>query len=205
MASGSRLVGSLLLGLYDDDGLLNHVGFTSTSQPRPPALTKRLEKLVSRPASPARRRAGRAAGPPSDRRNGSRCGRSSSSRCATITSPATASATARSFCAGGRTRRRINAPSIRSSRRRSRAACSAFPRPSSRNCAKLASRLHGRLARAARRRNSRPGARQQARRRRPPQSPSSVQFSARMWLRADLEPPLRPPPLPKGWARCASD
>src|SRR6266481_7289907 len=28
-ASGTRLVGSLLLGLYDDDGLLHHVGFTS--------------------------------------------------------------------------------------------------------------------------------------------------------------------------------
>ena len=29
-ASKSRLVGSLLLGLYDDDGLLHHVGFTSS-------------------------------------------------------------------------------------------------------------------------------------------------------------------------------
>jgi ATP-dependent DNA ligase len=28
-ASDSRLLGSLLLGLYDDDGLLHHVGFTS--------------------------------------------------------------------------------------------------------------------------------------------------------------------------------
>ena len=28
--ANSPLVGSLLLGLYDDDGLLNHVGFTST-------------------------------------------------------------------------------------------------------------------------------------------------------------------------------
>ena len=27
---GSPLVGSLLLGLYDEDGLLHHVGFTST-------------------------------------------------------------------------------------------------------------------------------------------------------------------------------
>ena len=27
---GKPVVGSLLLGLYDDDGLLHHVGFTST-------------------------------------------------------------------------------------------------------------------------------------------------------------------------------
>ena len=30
----SRVVGSLLLGLYDDKGLLHHVGFTSTIKPR---------------------------------------------------------------------------------------------------------------------------------------------------------------------------
>ncbi len=28
-ASASRVIGSLLLGLYGDDGLLHHVGFTS--------------------------------------------------------------------------------------------------------------------------------------------------------------------------------
>jgi ATP-dependent DNA ligase len=43
----SRLVGSLLLGLYDDAGKLNHVGFTSTiSDAERPALTKRLETLA---------------------------------------------------------------------------------------------------------------------------------------------------------------
>src|SRR5438270_1383158 len=43
-------VGSLLLGLYDDEGLLNHVGFTSAipSADRP-TLTKRLEKLIEPP------------------------------------------------------------------------------------------------------------------------------------------------------------
>ena len=37
-ASGAKLVGSLLLGLYDDEGLLDHVGFTSTiaDAERPP-------------------------------------------------------------------------------------------------------------------------------------------------------------------------
>ena len=31
---GKPVVGSLLLGLYDDDGKLNHVGFTSSSRAR---------------------------------------------------------------------------------------------------------------------------------------------------------------------------
>jgi ATP-dependent DNA ligase len=47
---GSREVGSLLLGLYNRDGKLDHVGFTS-SIPRTErkALTARLEKLASPP------------------------------------------------------------------------------------------------------------------------------------------------------------
>jgi ATP-dependent DNA ligase len=45
-----RLVGSLLLGLYDAKGLLNHVGFTSTIKNADrAALTKRLEKLIGPP------------------------------------------------------------------------------------------------------------------------------------------------------------
>jgi ATP-dependent DNA ligase len=48
--SAKRLVGSLLLGLYDAEGLLHHVGFTSTiSDEERAALTKRLEKLVAPP------------------------------------------------------------------------------------------------------------------------------------------------------------
>ena len=49
-ASGSKLLGSLLLGLYDDDGLLHHVGFTSafkTTDKR--ALTKKFEALRKPP------------------------------------------------------------------------------------------------------------------------------------------------------------
>ena len=43
-------VGSLLLGLYDDEGLLDHVGFTSAiSAKERPALTKKLEKLIEPP------------------------------------------------------------------------------------------------------------------------------------------------------------
>jgi ATP-dependent DNA ligase len=46
----SKEVGSLLLGLYDDAGKLDHVGFTSTiTDAERPALTKRLETLVGGP------------------------------------------------------------------------------------------------------------------------------------------------------------
>jgi ATP-dependent DNA ligase len=45
-----HLVGSLLLGLYDADGLLHHVGYTSSlSAEEKPALTRKLEKLVKPP------------------------------------------------------------------------------------------------------------------------------------------------------------
>jgi len=49
-ASRAREVGSLLLGLYDDAGRLNHVGFTSAikASERGP-LTRRLEALVEPP------------------------------------------------------------------------------------------------------------------------------------------------------------
>jgi ATP-dependent DNA ligase len=42
-----RLVGSLLLGLYDDEGRLNHVGFTSgLATADKPSLTRELEALA---------------------------------------------------------------------------------------------------------------------------------------------------------------
>jgi ATP-dependent DNA ligase len=49
-AEKKKEVGSLLLGLYDGDGLLNHVGFTSAipSKERP-QLTRDLEALVEPP------------------------------------------------------------------------------------------------------------------------------------------------------------
>jgi len=44
------LVGSLLLGLYDEEGLLDHVGFTSTiANAERPALTRRLEAIAEPP------------------------------------------------------------------------------------------------------------------------------------------------------------
>jgi ATP-dependent DNA ligase len=57
----SNLVGSLLLGLYDEAGLLNHVGFSATLPAKEkPALTRRLEQLVEPPGF-----TGRAPGGPS--------------------------------------------------------------------------------------------------------------------------------------------
>jgi ATP-dependent DNA ligase len=49
-ATSGKVVGSLLLGLYDDEGLLHHVGFTS-SMPHAErnALTTKLEKLIALP------------------------------------------------------------------------------------------------------------------------------------------------------------
>ena len=49
-ASKGGIIGSLLLGLYDDDGLLHHVGFTSTlSAAERAALTPKLERLRKPP------------------------------------------------------------------------------------------------------------------------------------------------------------
>ena len=49
-AAKASEVGSLLLGLYDDNGLLHHVGFTSALKAEDkPALTERLEALVEPP------------------------------------------------------------------------------------------------------------------------------------------------------------
>src|SRR5665213_2190314 len=44
------LIGSLLLGLYNDDGLLDHVGFTSSIHDEErSALTKKVERLIRPP------------------------------------------------------------------------------------------------------------------------------------------------------------
>ena len=49
-ASKGKIVGSLLLGLYDDGGLLHHVGFTSNiPNDQKPEVTKQLESLVKAP------------------------------------------------------------------------------------------------------------------------------------------------------------
>jgi ATP-dependent DNA ligase len=49
-AEKKKVVGSLLLGLYDDAGLLHHVGFTSAIPAKDrEALTGKLEKLIEPP------------------------------------------------------------------------------------------------------------------------------------------------------------
>jgi ATP-dependent DNA ligase len=49
-AEKKKVVGSLLLGLHDDDGRLHHVGFCSAfKSSERPALTKKLEALVGGP------------------------------------------------------------------------------------------------------------------------------------------------------------
>jgi ATP-dependent DNA ligase len=59
--AGSREVGSLLLGLYDDAGKLDHVGFTSTiGKDERAALTRQLRELRAKPGF-----TGRAPGGPS--------------------------------------------------------------------------------------------------------------------------------------------
>lgn len=59
--SKTKLVGSLLLGLYDNEGLLHHVGFTSSMEGvSRVALTKKLEALIEFPGF-----TGRAPGGPS--------------------------------------------------------------------------------------------------------------------------------------------
>jgi ATP-dependent DNA ligase len=48
--NGGKVVGSLLLGLYDDKGLLHHVGFTSAiKREEKPTLTAKLEPLIAKP------------------------------------------------------------------------------------------------------------------------------------------------------------
>jgi ATP-dependent DNA ligase len=49
-ATNKPIVGSLLLGLYDEAGKLNHVGYTSAlSVAERRALTPRLEKMIAKP------------------------------------------------------------------------------------------------------------------------------------------------------------
>jgi ATP-dependent DNA ligase len=49
-ATGARVIGSLLLGLYRDDGLLHHVGFTSAfTREQRRELTKKFEALRKPP------------------------------------------------------------------------------------------------------------------------------------------------------------
>jgi ATP-dependent DNA ligase len=125
-ASGSKLMGSLLLGLYDAEGKLNHVGFASTiTNEERPALT--MKALIGPPGF-----TGKAPGGPS-RWSTERWGEweplkpGSWSRCVTTRSPATGSAMVPSSSASALTKHPSNALSSNSSRRcyqRTSSACS---------------------------------------------------------------------------------
>ena len=85
--SVSREVGSSLLGLYDADGRLDHVGFTSTIAERRTAGADPAARGLAGAARLHRQRArrARAAGARNAAANGSRCGRNSWSKCDTTT------------------------------------------------------------------------------------------------------------------------
>ena len=104
----ASVVGSLLLGLYDDAACSHHVGFTSSIKAAESAGADHEAEAAHRAAGVHRAsaRADPAAGAPSAAANGSRSRPSSWPRSSTITSPEAASATGRDSCAGARTRPR---------------------------------------------------------------------------------------------------
>ena len=110
---GSRVVGSLLLGLYDRGRRCCTTSASPRASPRPSARRSRRSSRRSwrRPGSPAARRAARADGPRSAAAQWEPLAPSSSSRCGTTISRGDDSATARGSCAGGPTRRRASARS----------------------------------------------------------------------------------------------
>lgn len=110
-ATGSRLLGSLLLGLYDDDGLLHHVGFTSAFKKTDlPALTKKFQALKKKPGFTGNAPAVRAVGARNGAPNGNPSIRRRSWKSPTITLPAAVFVTEQRSCAGAAIRRRVNAP-----------------------------------------------------------------------------------------------
>ena len=131
--SGPDLVGSLLLGLYTDDGSLASVGVIGAfPMARRRELFAELQPLVTtfeghpwnwaadnriRTARATHGRPRRPAGTPARTSRSCRCGPSSSSRCATTTWRVPGSGTRPSSTAGARTGPRSRAPSTSSSDR----------------------------------------------------------------------------------------
>jgi ATP-dependent DNA ligase len=120
-ASKNKQVGSLLLGLYDDAGLLNHVGFTSGIAAADKAkLTKKLEALIQSPGF-----TGTAPGGPSRWSTGRSADWQPLKTELVVEvqydhSRATAFATAHDFCDGARIRNPKAAGWIKSRKRRNR-------------------------------------------------------------------------------------
>ncbi len=105
---GRRTVGSLLLGLYNSEGRLDHVGLTSSiSAAERLALSKSLRRCESLRGLQARRLAGPVAGAQDAASRGSRCGPTSLRKCASIMQPECGFGTGpRFFCVGAQTSRR---------------------------------------------------------------------------------------------------
>ena len=128
-SAGKGLIGSLLLGLYDNEGLLHHVGFTSgIKAPEKKGLTEKLEKIKADRVLPGMRLVRRAVGRRSGRPNGSRYVRSLSLKSRTTIFPGAGSATVRRSFAGGRTKSRRNARWISSRHRAEASGCGRRPR-----------------------------------------------------------------------------
>ena len=133
-AKGSNSqVGSLLLGLYDDDGLLDYIGFCSAfSAAERSALLTRL-RSAHRRAGLHRRRAGQlrpavGAAIPNATAATSSSNTRWCSRSRSIRLPAAASGTVRGRCAGVPTKHRANVRTINCRRRRARSRCWNNPR-----------------------------------------------------------------------------
>ena len=114
-SKGKKTAGSLLLGLYDDEGLLNHVGFTSSfAQSERAHITKIVERLAGGSGFSGKARGRPAVGARVEATLGKHSIPNWSSKWNTITLLAADSVMERGFCDGGQTRPPCNARWIRS-------------------------------------------------------------------------------------------
>jgi ATP-dependent DNA ligase len=106
-----KLVGSLLLGLYNDQGLLDHVGFTSSIRNEDrQQLTKKLETMVKPPGFTGKAPGGLSRWSTKHSMEWKPVQPNSWPKFSSITSPADDFATERSSCAGGLKKIRAVAP-----------------------------------------------------------------------------------------------
>ena len=109
-ARARKVVGSLLLGLYDKAGLLHHVGFTSSfSETQRKQLTPKMEALVQPPGFTGQAPGGQVVGQRTVLLNGNPCRRSSSLKSDMITLVRDAFGTAPASYAGAQTNPHANA------------------------------------------------------------------------------------------------
>jgi hypothetical protein len=108
------LVGSLLPGLYNKSGALDHVGFTSSiSREVRPSLTRKLRELIKPPGFTGKAPEGQVDGAASAPPNGSRWVQSQWRKYHSITSPEDAFGTVRNSCGGAPIRNLRTVPSLK--------------------------------------------------------------------------------------------